>query len=63
MYGAVQRGYDVTLVADGHTTDDTEFQGHSLPAELLATHLVRTTMMSSLPGIAWDAQPAAEVTF
>ncbi len=63
LYGAVHRGYDVTLVEDGHTTDDTEFQGQSLPANLLVSHLVRAATYSTLPGITLDAKPAAAISW
>jgi nicotinamidase-related amidase len=63
LYGAVHRGYDVTLVADAHTTDDTEFRGQALPADLLISHLVRAATYSQLPGITLDAKPAAAITW
>lgn len=63
VYGAIHRGYDVTLVEDAHTTDDTEFRGRPLPAELLAATLVHTTSMTILPGITVTTQPAAAVTW
>lgn len=63
LYGAIHRGYDVTLVEDAHTTDDTEFHGRPLPAALLATTLVHTTAMTTLPGVTVTTQPAAAVTW
>ena len=63
MYGAIHRGYDVTLVEDGHTTDDTEFNGQALPAELLVSHLVRAATCSELPDIALKSVPAASIAF
>ncbi len=63
MYGAVHRGYDVTLVEDAHTTDDTEFGGQSLPAELLVNHLIRAAKYGSLPGITLTAKPAASIAW
>lgn len=63
MYGAVHRGYDVTLVADAHTTDDTEFQGQALPAELLIGHLVRTATYSALPGVSLTARTADSLSW
>jgi len=62
LYGAVHRGYDVTLVEDGHTTDDTEFQGQALPADLLISHLVRAAKYSELPGITLSSKPAASIS-
>ena len=63
LYGAVHRGYDVTLVEDAHTTDDTEFQGQALPANLLVGHLVRAATYSQLPGITLTATPAASIVW
>jgi nicotinamidase-related amidase len=63
MYGAVHRGYDVTLVEDAHTTGDTQFRDAALPATVLINHLVRAATYSSLPGINLDAQPAASITW
>lgn len=61
LYGAIHRGYDVTLVADGHTTNDTEFEGVALPAEVMGAYLVRAATEASLPGIALTAKPAASI--
>lgn len=63
MYGAVHRGYDVTLVADAHSTDDSAFQGQELPAELMISHLVRAATSSKLPGITLKAQPAESLSW
>jgi nicotinamidase-related amidase len=63
MYGAVHRGYDVTLVEDAHTTDDSEFRGQALPAELLVNHLVRAAKYSALPGISLTATPASSISW
>jgi nicotinamidase-related amidase len=63
LYGAVHRGYDVTLVEDAHTTDNTEFRGRTLPADLLVNHLVRAATYSQLPGITLDAKPAAAISW
>ena len=57
MYGGIHRGYDVTLVEDAHTTDDTEFRGQQLPAELLVDHLVRAATYSELPDVVLTAKP------
>jgi len=63
LYGAIHRGYDVTLVEDAHTTDDTEFRGQALPAELLVNHLVRAAAYSELPGITVSAKPAISISW
>jgi nicotinamidase-related amidase len=36
MHGAFTRGYDVTLVADAHTTDDRSSWGAPPPAQVIA---------------------------
>ena len=63
LYGAIHRGYDVTLVEDAHTTDDTEFAGHSMPAGLLVGHLVRAATYSRMPGIALTAAPTEAIAW
>ena len=63
MYGGIHRGYDVTLVEDGHTTGDTEFRGQQLPAELMVNYLVRAATYSEMPDVALTATPAAAVSF
>lgn len=63
MYGAVHRGYDVTLVEDAHTTDDTQFRDQTLPAELLVNHLIRAAKYGSLPGVALTAKPAGSIAW
>lgn len=63
LYGGIHRGYDVTLVEDAHTTDNSEFRGQPLPAELMVNHLVRAATYSALPDVALTATPAASVTF
>lgn len=63
MYGAIHRGYDVTLVEDAHTTDDSEFRGATLPAHLMVNHLVRAAHYSELPGISLSAKPAAAISW
>ncbi len=63
LYGSIHRGYDVTLVEDGHTTDDTEFRGRPLPAEVMVNHLVRAATYSELPDVTLTATPAASVSF
>lgn len=59
MYCAIHWGYDVTLVEDAHTTDDSDFRGTALPAHLMVNYLVRAAHYGELPGISLSAQPAA----
>ena len=63
MYGGIHRGYDVTLVEDAHTTDDSEFRGTALPADLLIKHLVRAATYGELPGVTLRAEPAASISW
>jgi nicotinamidase-related amidase len=63
MYGGVQRGYDVTLVEDAHTTDDSEFGGVPMPAELLVKHLVRAATYAEWPGVQLTAKPAGSISW
>ena len=39
LHRALAEGYDVTLVADAHTTSDREYQGVLIPAEMSVTQL------------------------
>ena len=48
---------------EAHTTDDTEFGGQPLPAEVLISHLVRAATYSELPGVALTAKPAVAISW
>jgi len=63
MYGGICRGYDVTLVEDAHTTDDSEFGGVQLPAELMVKHLVRAATYAEWPGVRLTAKPADAIAW
>lgn len=63
MYGGICRGYDVTLVEDAHTTDDSEFGGAQLPAELMVKHLVRAATYAEWPGVRLTAMPARAISW
>jgi len=63
MYGGIIRGYDVTLVEDAHTTDDSGFGDVQLPAEVLVSHLVRTAMYAKWPGVQLTATPADAIAW
>ena len=49
-YAALDRGYDVTLVADAHTTDDIEWNGVSVSAEKVVEEANLTLGWYDLPG-------------
>ncbi len=63
LHGALVRGYDVTLVADAHTTEDMRQWGLPVgPAEAIAyTNMYWS--FSKAPGRAGDTVPTAEVDF
>jgi nicotinamidase-related amidase len=63
MYGGIIRGYDVTLVEDAHTTDDSEFGDVPLPAEVLVNHLVRAATYAEWPGVQLTALPAKAISW
>jgi nicotinamidase-related amidase len=49
-HGALDRGYDVTLIEDAHTTTDYTFEGQSVSAEVLVDDLNATFTEYELPG-------------
>ena len=54
-HGALDRGYDVTLLMDAHTTTDFEFAGKTVSAELLVSDLNASFYENELPGRKADA--------
>jgi nicotinamidase-related amidase len=49
-HGALDRGYDVTLLIDAHTTTDFEFAGKNVSAEVLINDLNASFFDNELPG-------------
>ena len=49
-HGAQERGYDVTLLSDAHTTTDFTYEGSVIPAETLVRELNATFGGGPLPG-------------
>ncbi|MEV6343572.1 isochorismatase family protein [Actinoplanes sp. NPDC051851] len=62
LHGAFTRGYDVTLVADAHTTEDMTKWGAPDPAQVIA-HTNLYWSFQSAPGRTATTTPAADVTF
>ncbi len=62
LHGALTRGYDTVLVADGHTTDDLSAHGLPSPAEVIV-HLNKTWGGQETPGRTTDVVAAADVSF
>ena len=63
LHGALARGYDATLVADAHTTEDMRQWGSPIgPAEAIAyTNLYWS--FSNTPGRSGNTLPTADITF
>ena len=49
-HGALDRGYDVTLIEDAHTTTDYKFEGQAISAEVLVDDLNASFSEDELPG-------------
>ena len=63
-YGALDRGYDLTLVKDAHTTGTIEFEdGTKITAENIITELNIAMKWLSYPGRKNNTVTAAEVDF
>jgi nicotinamidase-related amidase len=62
LHGAFVRGYDATLVADAHTTEDLSEYGAPPPDKVIA-HTNLYWQYQDAPGRSAGAIPAAEVEF
>ncbi|MEW6093870.1 MAG: isochorismatase family protein, partial [Chloroflexota bacterium] len=63
-YGALDRGYDLTLVKDGHTTETMEFDaGSKIEAENIITDLNIAMKWLSYPGRKNGVVSAEEIDF
>ena len=63
-YGALDRGYDLTLVKDAHTTGDLEIEGGpTIPAQHIVTDLNVAVRWLSYPGRTNTTATAGEVDF
>jgi len=60
-HGALDRGYDVTLIEDAHTTTDYTFEGQSVSAEVLVDDLNASFTEYELPGRKATVCTVAEV--
>jgi hypothetical protein len=63
LHGALVRGYDATLVADAHTTDDPSAWGAPLNAEQVIAHTNLYWNWSAAPGRKGAAVATADVEF
>ncbi|MFD5798459.1 cysteine hydrolase family protein [Streptomyces diastatochromogenes] len=62
LHGAIVRGYDTTLVADAHTTEDLSKYGAPAPEQVIA-HTNLYWRWHSAPGRRGGTVETAEVTF
>jgi nicotinamidase-related amidase len=63
LHGALVRGYDATLVADAHTTDDPSQWGLPLNAEQVIAHTNSYWNESAAPGRSGRTVATAEIDF
>ena len=63
LHGALVRGYDATLVADAHTTDDPSPWGLPLDAAQVIAHTNMYWHHAAAPGRKGGTMPTAEVDF
>jgi nicotinamidase-related amidase len=59
-HGAMERGYDVTLLMNAHTTTDYEFEGKKVSAEVLVDDLNASFFRTRLPGCNGNAMKVDE---
>lgn len=63
-YGALERGYDLTLVSDAHSTESMELgDGRVVPAAHVVDDLNVTAQWVSYPGVTNTAVPTDELVF
>lgn len=62
LHGALVRGYDATLVADAHTTEDLSEYGAPTP-DLVVAHTNLYWAWAKAPGRVGGVVPAEDVTF
>ncbi len=63
IHGGFARGYDVTLVADAHTTEDLSQWGGAPPPEQVIAHTNLYWSHQSAPGRTAQTVPAADIVW
>lgn len=63
LHGALARGYDATLVADAHTTEDMRQWGSPIGPDQAIAYTNLYWGFSNAPGRAGSVLPAAEIDF
>ncbi|HEY3293544.1 MAG TPA: cysteine hydrolase family protein [Candidatus Nanopelagicaceae bacterium] len=62
-HAALERGYDVTLVEDAHTTSDGQWDSGPLLASSIIDEMNRSFQEYELPGRSANITPTAEIAF
>ncbi len=62
-HAALERGYDVTLVEDAHTTSDSQWDSGTLPASVIVDETNQNFMNYSLPGRVANIETTEKVIF
>lgn len=63
IHAAIERGLDITLVEDAHTTMDESWNGIAIPAEMIVAELNRACADYDLPDSRVDVVEASQVRF
>ena len=63
IHAAIERGLDITLVEDAHTTMDESWNGTPIPAELIVAELNRSCMNYELPDSTVNVVSAENLRF
>ena len=63
IHAAIERGLDVTLIGDAHTTIDESWNEMAIPAEFMVAELNRSCMDYELPDSSVDVISASEIHF
>lgn len=62
-HSALERGYDVTLISDAHTTTGFEWNGYVVDAARVIDEQNINFLGNDLPGRSVNGKPAAELVF
>ncbi len=62
-HSAFERGYDVTLISDAHTSNSYEWAGHKISAEQVIDEQNDNLTNYEMPGRLATVQPLAEINF
>lgn len=63
IHAAIERGLDVTLVSDAHTTMDESWDGVAIPAEMIVAELNRACADYDLPDSRVDVVASTDLKF